>query len=114
MRLLYAGKGHLSARDVLLRVLKVVEERVFAPKNTLVLVGVGIREASNSTGLATKETVKVGTNLVSAAGLDSVALSAPLLEKLGSVGGAKSSLDLTNLDVVSRFVAPYRLCTTLN
>ena len=48
-----------GTRNVLLGVLKVLEESVLVPGNALVDVGLGVREALDGTGLATEETVEV-------------------------------------------------------
>lgn len=58
---IYAGKAYQS---------------VLFPGNIGALVGVGVGEPLDRTGLTAKETVKVGANLVGTAGLDSVTLSA--------------------------------------
>jgi len=91
--LLQATEGHLGTGDVLLGVLEVLElerrsatgrrkdkgplhvcirsgdsgktyESVVVPGDALLLVGIGVGEALDLTSLATKKTVKVGTNLL--------------------------------------------------
>lgn len=83
--LLQAAKGHLGARNVLLGVLKVVEQGLVIPDDTLVLVGVGEGIARGGTALAAKEAVQVGSDLVAAVGLDGVALSTTGLEEVGTL-----------------------------
>lgn len=63
-----------------------MEERVLVPLDTLLLVGIGVGEALDGTGLAAEETVQVRTDLVGTTGLDGVALSATSLEKVGALG----------------------------
>lgn len=53
---------------------------VLVPLDTLLLVGVGVRETLNLTSLATEETVKVWSDLVSLALLQVVALRAAGLD----------------------------------
>jgi len=79
-------KRHLGAGNVLLGVLEVFKESILVPGDTLLLVRVGVREALDLTGLAAKETVKVGADLVVAALLDGVALSTAGLEKVRTLG----------------------------
>lgn len=43
-------------------VLEVLEEGLLVPGDTLVDVGLGVREAFDTAGLAAEETVKVGAN----------------------------------------------------
>lgn len=104
--LLETTEGHLGTRNVLLGVLEVVElgrwlatnarsaddntldrcigrrrrqktyQAVLVPRDTLLLVGVGVGEAVDLTGLAAKETVKLRADLVALVGLQGVALSA--------------------------------------
>lgn len=80
--LLKTGEDHLGAGDVLLGVLQVLEQRIFVPGNSLSLVGICVGEAGSLAGLATDQTVQVGSNLVLATGLHSVALCATLNEQL--------------------------------
>ena len=75
--LLEATEGHLGARNVLLGVLEVLEESVLVPVDTLLLVGVGVGEALDLTGLTAEQTVKVGPNLVGLALTEGVALGTP-------------------------------------
>lgn len=63
LRLLEAGEGHLGARDVLLRVLEVVEERVVVPDDALIPVGLCVRVALDRAGRAAEEAVQVGAGL---------------------------------------------------
>ena len=54
-----ACKHHLGARDVLLGVGEVLIQGVVAPGDALVLVGLGVREASGLTCLAANQTPEV-------------------------------------------------------
>ena len=83
--LLEATEGHLGARNVLLGVLEVLEKGVLLPLNTLVLVGVGVRETGDLARLAAEETVELRANLVALAGLQGVALCAAGLEEVGAL-----------------------------
>lgn len=83
--LLQATKGHLGAGNVLLGVLKVLEQGIVAPDNALLLVGVGELVAVGGTRLAAKEAVQVGANLVATVLLDGVALSTTGLEEVGTL-----------------------------
>ena len=71
----------------LLGVLEVLEEGVLLPLNTLVLVGVGVRETGDLARLAAEETVELRANLVALAGLQGVALCATSLEEVGTLLG---------------------------
>lgn len=51
-------------------------QAVLVPRDTLLLVGVGVGEAFDLAGLAAKETVKLRADLVALVGLQGVALSA--------------------------------------
>ena len=96
--LLEATEGPLGARNVLLGVLEVLElgegqyhkhnsvaiclgsvvsyKSVLVPLDTLLLVGVGVCVAIDSTGVAAEKTVKVGADLVALTLLQVVALCA--------------------------------------
>jgi hypothetical protein len=87
LSLLEATEGHLGARNVLLGVLEVLKESVLVPVDTLLLVGVGVGEALDLTGLAAEDTVKLRADLVALAGLQGVALRAAGLEKVGALLG---------------------------
>jgi hypothetical protein len=84
--LLQSTESHLGSRNVLLWVLQVLEKSVLIPDDTLLLVGISEGEALSSTRLAAEETVKVWSDLVGSASLESVALSATGLEEVGSLG----------------------------
>lgn len=60
-------------------------QSALVPLDALLLVGIGVGETVNSTGLASEETVKVGTDLVALTLLQVVALSAAGLEKVGTL-----------------------------
>jgi hypothetical protein len=60
-------------------------QSILVPLNSLLLVGIGVRETLNGTSVATEETVQVGTDLVSLALAESVALCAASLEKTSSL-----------------------------
>lgn len=83
--LLQATKGHLGAGNVLLGVLKVLEQSIVVPGDTLLLVGVGELVAVGGTRLAAKEAVQVGADLVATVLLDGVALSTTGLEEVGTL-----------------------------
>ena len=51
-------------------------QSVLIPGDALLLVGIGVGEALDLTGLTAKEPVKVGSDLVGTACLEGVALSA--------------------------------------
>jgi hypothetical protein len=85
LSLLEATEGHLGARDVLLGVLEVLEQSVLVPVHSALLVGVGVGEALDLTRLAAEDTVELRADLVALAGLQSVALSAAGLEKVGAL-----------------------------
>lgn len=74
------------------RILTHLEEGLLLPDNTLVDVGSGVREALSLAGLATEETVEVGSDLVGAALLEGVALSATGLEEVGTLGSVTWAL----------------------
>ena len=82
------------------RVLEVLEERVVGPRNALLDVRLGVREALDLAGLATEQTVKamgsvesaaiddaLGSDLVASTLLNGVALGAASLEQRGALGG---------------------------
>jgi hypothetical protein len=77
-----ASERHLGSRDELLGVFEVLEEVVFGPNDTRVLVGSGVRVAFSGTGLAVDAAPEVGTNTVSTALVGGVALSSTSLEDL--------------------------------
>ena len=83
--LLETTESHLGARDVLLGVLEVLEERVLVPGDALLLVGIGVRVAIDLTGLAAEEAVEHGTDLVALTLLQGVALRAARLEEVGTL-----------------------------
>jgi hypothetical protein len=83
--LLQAAKGHLGAGNVLLGVLEVREKGIVVPGDALLLVGIGVRVALDGAGLAAEQAVQGGADLVTAAGLDGVALSAAGLEKTSAL-----------------------------
>lgn len=84
-RLLETTEGHLGAGEVLLGVLKVVEEGLVLPGDAGLLVGVGVGVAVNGTALAAEEAVQGGADLVAAVLLNGVALSTSGGEELGSL-----------------------------
>ena len=71
--------------DVLFWVLQVLEQRVFAPDDSTLFVGSGVRVAVRLSGLPTKKSIQIRPLLVWATLLDSVALRALGLENLGSL-----------------------------
>lgn len=78
------SEDHLSTRDVLLGVLKVVKEGGLIPSDTLVDVSRRVSEARSLTSLAADQTVQIRSLLVSSTSLNSVALRALGLEDLGT------------------------------
>lgn len=60
-------------------------QSVLLPLNTLLLVGIGVRVALDGASVTTEQAVQSRANLVTATGLDSVALSAPGLEEVGTL-----------------------------
>lgn len=80
--LLQTGEDHLGAGDVLLGVLQVLEQSILVPGNALGLVGICVGETGCLSSLATDQTMQIGSNLVLATGLHSVALCATLHEQL--------------------------------
>lgn len=87
LSLLEATEGHLGARNVLLGVLKVLEESVLVPVDGTLLVGVGVGEAGDLAGLAAEETVELRADLVALALLEGVALCATGLEETSALLG---------------------------
>jgi len=83
--LLETTEGHLGTGDELLGVLKVVEEGLLVPGDALLLVGIGVGVALNGAGLAAEKAVESGADLVAAASLEGVALSATGLEEVGTL-----------------------------
>lgn len=58
---------------------------ILGPRDTLLLVGIGIRETFHGAGLATEQTVQVGADLVALGLNDGVALKASRLEEVGTL-----------------------------
>lgn len=58
---------------------------VLVPLDALLLVGIGVGVAVDGTGLAAEESVERGADLVTAAGLEGVALSATGLEETSAL-----------------------------
>jgi hypothetical protein len=85
--LLQATESHLGAGDVLLGVLKVVEQGALVPGDTLLLVGVGVGETLNLARLAAEQTVQSRADLVALTLLQGVALGATGLEEVGTLLG---------------------------
>lgn len=84
--LLQTTERHLGTWNVLLWVLKVLEQGGFIPNNTLLLVGIGVLETSDLARFTAKESVQVRANFVGTTLLESVALLATGLEKVGTLG----------------------------
>ena len=80
--LLQTTERHLGAWNILLGVLKILEQGALIPNNALLLVGIGILETCNLTGLTAKEAKEIGADFVSAALLKSMALLATGLEEV--------------------------------
>ena len=80
---LKSSENHLGAWDILLGIFQVLKQSSLVPFNALAHVGLGVRVSGSLTRVPPKKAVKVGTLLVSSAGLDSVALCALGLENLG-------------------------------
>lgn len=83
--LLQTTKGHLGTWNVLLWVFKVVRHGLFGPDDTLLFVGVGVRETFSLTRLSAENTMQVRTNLVWATLLNGVALQTSCLEKVSTL-----------------------------
>ena len=83
--LLETAKGHLGAGNVLLGVLEVFKQRLLVPLNAFLLVGIGVGIALDLAGLAAKEAVQHGADLVALAFLQGMALRASCLEKVGTL-----------------------------
>jgi len=64
LRLLKASESHLSPRNVLLRVLQILKERILLPDHALIPIGRRILVALNTAGFAAKETEKIGSKFV--------------------------------------------------
>jgi len=79
--LLQTSKGHLGARDVLFRVLEVVEQCVLIPVYTFLFVGIGVGKARHLPALPAEETVQLRANLVLLVRAERVALCAAGLEE---------------------------------
>jgi len=80
--LLQSTESHLSSGNVFLRVLEILEQSLLSPDNALLLVGIGVGETFYLSRLTSKQAVQVRTDLIRAAGLEGVALSAAGLEKV--------------------------------
>lgn len=85
--LLETVKGHLSSRNVLLGVLEILKEGLLVPGDALLDVSLGVGVALGLAGLAAKDTVQIGTDLVGTTSLNGVALGTTGLEELGALGG---------------------------
>ena len=83
--LLEASEHHLGAGDVLLGVGEVDIQGVVSPCDGLLNVGLGVGEPGGLSSLSPEQAVKVGSLLVLASGLNSVALGARLGEDLLAV-----------------------------
>jgi len=79
--LLQSTESHLCARNVLLWVLKVLKQSFLVPLNRFLLVGVGVGETLDRSGVTSEKAVQIGTDLVALAFTESVALSASCLER---------------------------------
>lgn len=64
--LLQARENHLGTWDVLLRVEEVIEQRLLAPKHTLVLVGVRVCITSCGTRSAAEQATEIWALLMTA------------------------------------------------
>jgi hypothetical protein len=60
-------------------------QSILLPYDVLSLVGIGVREALDGSGVTTEEAVEVGADLIALALTKSVALSASGLEKVGTL-----------------------------
>lgn len=83
--LLQTTKGHLGTWNVLLWVFKVIVHGLLGPSDTLLLVGVSVREAFSLTRLSAENTVQVRTNLVWATLFGGVALETSGLEEVSTL-----------------------------
>ncbi len=82
---LHSTPLYVTHLHVLLGVLEIIEQGVLTPHDSALLVGTGVVVTWGLSGLTTEESVEVGSLLVRAALLDSVALWALGLEYLGSL-----------------------------
>jgi len=72
--LLQTAKGHLGSGNVLLWVLQIDIQGVLIPGDPLLFVGISVRESFDLASLPAKNTVQIGTDLVSTTGLEGVTL----------------------------------------
>lgn len=83
--LLQTSEHHLGSGDVFLWVLEVLEKSIFVPGDSLLDVGVRVRESGSLASLASNDSAQVGSDLVLTTSFDGVALSATLNEQLLSL-----------------------------
>ena len=85
--LLETGEDHLRARDVLLRVDKVLEQVLLAPHNAGSLIGLTEGESLHLAGLSADQAVQVRALLGRTTLVLGMALRALRFEQLGALGG---------------------------
>lgn len=65
---------------------RITHQSLLSPDNALLLVGIGVGETFYLSRLTSEQAVQVRTDLIRAAGLEGVALSAAGLEKVRTLG----------------------------
>jgi len=83
--LLQTAEGHLGSGNILLWVLQIGIKGVLIPGDALLLVGISVRESFDLASLPAKNTVQIGADLVSTAGLEGVTLCTASLEKISTL-----------------------------
>lgn len=80
--LLQTTKRHLSARDVLLWVLKVFKQCFLIPNNPFLLVCIGVLKSRDLPRLTTEEAEEIGSNFVATTFFECVTLQATSFEEV--------------------------------
>lgn len=86
----YSNCGHRSANTIWTESVSFwlqTYQSILLPLDALLLVGIGVRVALDRAGVTTEQTVQSRANLVAAASLNGVALSATGLEEVGTLLG---------------------------
>jgi len=97
LALLQTSVCHFGTRNVLLGVFKVLKKRIFIPCNSFADVGSSVRVSLGLSSLATEESVEVGTSLMRAASLNSVTLTAAIVEKRSTLFSVSGSVFVVTL-----------------
>lgn len=90
--LLETNKVHAGSRDVLFRVLEIIEKSVLSPNDALLHVSRRVRETFHGTSLATEKTVQVGADFVGLASTDGVAQCTTSLEDSSTLASVTCSV----------------------